>query len=924
MKRLLIIDGHAFVFRAYYAFGASNLTNSKTGKPSGATFGFFKMLFKLLQDYTPTHVAMTFDPGGPLERGKTFQDYKANRKPMPEDLRPQIKEVMETLENIGFKVLKMEGHEADDIIGTLCENYKATAKEILIFSGDKDLYQLLEKKNIKMLRGKKGVTEFVEIDSNWVKEELGVDVKQIPDYMGIVGDTSDNIPGVKGIGDKGASKLLQEYKSLDGVYKNIEKIKNPSMKTKLTEQKENAYLSKELATIRRDLKLKITEKDIETPDYKSDQAILYFKSQGYNVLSRDLAKSAGKEVPKDSDVASADTAANAEGGENKSAPAAEKGTYRFITSAEELSKVCRGLLKSRVLSVDTETTSPNPAMAEILGISFSNQEKTGFYVSIKNNASLFQDKSLSLEEVKEHLGPVLSSEIPKVGQNIKYDLIVLENHGFVLNNIQFDTMLASYVIRPEGRRHNMDDLAKDLLNYDTITYDDLVGTGKKKKELTDIDPEQVAEYAAEDADVTFRLYQILRKSIKDSGVENILKDMEMPLIPVLAKMEKTGIALDVPYFEELARDFDREIRHLEGEIHKQAGGPFNIASTKELQKILFEDLQLRVVKKTQTGYSTDHEVLEELAGEHPIIEKLLDYRKYTKLKSTYVDALPKMVNPKTGRIHTSYNQTIAATGRLSSTDPNLQNIPIRDREGRLLRKGFIVGSSDYEILSLDYSQIELRIMAHVSKDPAMLDAYNHGIDIHKRTAAALYGVPEKEVTHEMRDKAKVVNFSVIYGVTPYGLSRNLRISRDEAKSFIERYMTQYPGVKTYMDSMVEFAEKNGYVQTLTGRRRPVTDINSTHKSAKEAAKRIAINSPIQGTSADMIKIAMIKIHEDIEKKGYQSKMLLQVHDELVFEVHKKEKEEFKASMKKFMETAMPLDLPILVEGKFGVNWDEAH
>ncbi|XDD50555.1 DNA polymerase I [Leptospira sp. WS92.C1] len=919
MKRLLIIDGHAFVFRAYFAFGASNLTNSKTGKPSGATFGFFKMLFKLLQDYAPTHVAMTFDPGGPLERGKIFENYKATRKPMPEDLRPQIKEVMDILGNIGFRVLKLEGHEADDIIGTLCENYKATAKEILIFSGDKDLYQLLEKKNIKMLRGKKGVTEFVEIDAPWVKEELGVDVKQITDYMGIVGDTSDNIPGVKGIGDKGASKLLQEYKTLDGIYKNLEKIKNPSMKTKLTEQKENAYLSKELATIKRDLKLDITEKDIETPDFKSDQAILYFKSQGYNTLSRDLAKSAGKEVPKD-----AEPTESAEGAEEKTIPAAEKGVYRLITSVDELAKICRGLLKSRIIAVDTETTSPNPAMADLLGISFSNQEKTGFYVSVRNSASLFQDKTLTMEEIKEHLGPILSSEIPKVGQNIKYDLIVLENHGFVLNNIQFDTMLASYVLQPEGRRHNMDALAKDLLNYDTITYDDLVGTGKKKKELVDIDPDQVAEYAAEDADITFRLYQVLRKSIKDSGVEPILRQMEMPLIPVLAEMEKTGISLDVPYFEELARDFDREIRHLEGEIHKQAGGPFNIASTKELQRILFDELKLRTVKKTQTGFSTDHEVLEELLGEHPIIDKLLDYRKYTKLKSTYVDALPKMVNPKTGRVHTSYNQTIAATGRLSSTDPNLQNIPIRDKEGRLLRKGFVAGSDDYEILSLDYSQIELRIMAHVSKDPAMLEAYNRGLDIHKRTAAALYGVPETEVSAEMRDKAKVVNFSVIYGVTPYGLSRNLRIPREEAKSFIERYMTQYPGVKSYMDEMVAFGEKNGYVQTLTGRRRPVVDINSTHKSAKEAAKRIAINSPIQGTSADMIKIAMIAIHEDIQRNKWKSKMLLQVHDELVFEVHKKEKEEFKAAMKKYMETAMPLDVPILVQGKFGINWDEAH
>ncbi|TGK58098.1 DNA polymerase I [Leptospira wolffii] len=914
MKKLLIIDGHAFAFRAYYAFAASNLKNSKTGQPSGAVFGFFRMLFKLLEDYTPTHVAMTFDPGGPLERGGLFSAYKANRKPMPEDLRPQLHEIMDTLKVLGFKILKMDGHEADDIIGTLTETYKSKAKEVLIFSGDKDLYQLLEKKNIKMLRGKKGVTEFVEIDSGWVKEELGIDVKQIPDYMGIVGDTSDNIPGVKGIGEKGASKLIQEYKNLEGVYKHLDDIKNPGMKTKLTEHKESAFLSRQLATIRRDLDVGISEEDLKVPDYTSDDSIRYLKSQGYNVLSRDLAKSVGKEPPTDEPEAN-----------DSKKPAAKKGIYKRVESIEELGKLARAWKKSPILAVDTETTSQYPFDAELLGISLCNQEGTGFYIPVTHSQGLFNDQLLPLDQVREILNPVLSEpSIPKVGQNIKYDMIVLENHGFQVENIVFDTMLASYALQPEGRRHNMDDLAMDYLNYKTIEYSDLVGTGRNKKNLWEVELEKVSEYASEDADVTLRLYNVFRKSLKQSGVESIFKDIDMPLLPVLTEMEKAGIAIDTSYFAELSKDFQREIKDSIRSIHRLAGKEFNISSTKELQKILFEDLGLRVVKKTQTGYSTDHEVLEELLGEHPIIEKLLDYRKYTKLLSTYVDTLPTMVSPKDSRIHTSYNMTIAATGRLSSTDPNLQNIPIREKEGRLIRKGFIAGVKDFEILSLDYSQIELRIMAHISKDAAMVDAYKKGIDIHKRTAAAIYGVSEDLVTHEMRDKAKVVNFSVIYGVTPYGLSRNLRISREEAKNFIDRYLAQYPGVQKYMDDTIAFCEKNGYVETLKGRRRPVPDIVSTHRQAKEAAKRVAINTPIQGTCADMIKIAMIHIHDEIKKKKWKSKLLLQVHDELVFEVHKSEKDEFMNRAKELMENAMPLDVPIKVEGKFGKNWDEAH
>ncbi|TGK01292.1 DNA polymerase I [Leptospira langatensis] len=914
MKKLLIVDGHAFAFRAYYAFAASNLKNSKTGQPSGAVFGFFRMLFKLFEDYSPTHVAMTFDPGGPLHRGELYKNYKANRKPMPEDLRPQLHEIMDTLKVLGFRILRIEKQEADDIIGTLAETYKGKAKEILIFSGDKDLYQVLEKKNVKMLRGKKGVTEFVEIDSSWVKEEIGVDVKQIPDYMGIVGDTSDNIPGVKGIGEKGASKLIQEYKNLEGIYKNIEKIKNPGMKAKLIEHKESAFLSRQLATIDRAVDLGITEDDLKIPDYASDEGIRYLKNQGYNVLSRDLAKSVGKEPPKDEPEA-----------EGSKGPEAKKGIYKRVESIEELTKLARAWKKSPILAVDTETTSQYPFDAELLGISLCNQEGTGFYIPVTHSQGLFSDQLLPLDQVREILGPVLAEpSIPKVGQNIKYDLIVLENHGFQVTNIVFDTMIVAYILQPESRRFNMDDMAEDLLNYKTIQYTDLVGTGKNKKNLWEVDLDKVSEYAAEDADITLRLYNVLRKSLKQSGLETLFKEIDLPLIHVLAEMETAGIAVDAKYFAELSKDFQREVKDLERGIYRAAGREFNIASTKELQKILFDELKLRVVKKTQTGYSTDHEVLEELLGEHPIIEKLLDYRKYTKLISTYVDTLPTMVSSKDGRIHTSYNMTIAATGRLSSTDPNLQNIPIREKEGRLIRKGFISGHKDFEILSLDYSQIELRIMAHISGDPAMTDAYKKGIDIHKRTAAAIYGVSEDLVTPEMRDKAKVVNFSVIYGVTPYGLSRNLRISREEAKNFIDRYLTQYPGVQKYMDDTIAFCEEKGYVETLKGRRRPVPDINSTHRQAKEGAKRVAINTPIQGTCADMIKIAMMQIQDEIEKRKWKSKLLLQVHDELVFEVHKSEKEEFYKLSKSLMENALPLNIPIKVEGKFGQNWDEAH
>lgn len=914
--KLIIIDGHAFVFRAYFAFQTANLKNSLTGKPSGAVFGFFKMLFKIINDFKPTHIALPFDPGTPLERSKLFSDYKAQRKPMPEDLKPQVGEVIEISRELGFPVMQMAGHEADDIIGTLCKKYGNKKNELLIFSGDKDLYQTLNP-NIKMYRGTKGATEFTEIDEKWVFENIGITPNQVTDYMGIVGDSSDNIPGVNGIGEKGASKLIAEFKTLEGIYKNLAQIKNPSLKEKLEKNKENAFLSRELATLKSDLVLEKSIEDFVLPNYLAADKIIKLKERGYNRLYTDLAKQAG--VKPDT------TPVKSEIEPKKEETKAANGKYSRIKTESELLKLVKEFQKSKIFCVDTETTSVDPMRAELLGIALSKEEEVGYYIPVAYSQSLFASNCLPLDLVVNHIKPLLENEkIEKVGQNIKYDMIVLKNHGIDLANVAFDTMLASYCIRPNIRRHGMDDLAEDYLAYKTITYDELVGTGRKKQDLFNIDPDKVTEYAAEDADITFRLFNRLKKELKTTESENTFYQMEMPLMPVLLDMEMTGVKIDEAYFKSLSTKFKKEIEKLEKRIHIHADKNFNIASTKELQKVLFEDLKLPAEKKTQSGYSTDHSVLESLLGMHPIIEDLLEHRKYTKLKSTYIDTLPELINPKTKKIHTNYNQTIAATGRLSSTDPNLQNIPIKDEEGKMIRRGFIADNKDYVLLSLDYSQIELRIMANFANDKNMIRAYEKNADIHSETAQALFGVSAKEVTPEMRNKAKIVNFSVIYGVTAFGLSQNLKVSRQEAGTFIDKYFFQYPGVKKYMEDICVSCEEKGYVETITGRRRYIPEIKSTKRQEQEGAKRVAINSPIQGTSADMIKLAMISIHQKLQKKKLKSKLILQVHDELVFEVHKKEKDTVYELAKKEMESAIKLKVPIIAQGKFGDNWEEAH
>jgi DNA polymerase I len=920
MKKILIIDGHAFAFRAYYAFQATNLKNSLTGEPSGAVFGFFRMLFKILTDFSPTHFAIAFDPSTPLERNKLYPEYKANRKPTPEDLKPQIKQIIDICERIGFSVLKIDAHEADDIIGSITTQYMSKFDEILIFSGDKDMYQLLSHSHIKMLRGVKGASEFTIIDLASVPDIIGVTYKQVTDFMGIVGDTSDNIPGVKGIGEKGAAALLQEFKTLDAIYNNIDKVQSKSVKEKLIVNKENAFLSKKLATIKTDLNLHLTQDDLKLGNYLAPDKISIFQQEGFNVLYRDLSKQAGIVAVENTD---AKTKAEITSKTITSFDAS-KVSYQLITDKKELDILIQYLSKQKIFCFDTETTSVDPTTADLLGISFSCKKDEAFYIPVAYSRSLFNERCLSLQEVIEATRGILENcNIQKIGQNIKYDVIVMEQHGVKVEGIFFDTMLASYVLEPEARKHNMDDLALEFLQYKTVKYSDLTGKGKHKKELYEIELPLVSNYSCEDADITFQLYTVFKDQLKDHASDKVFSEIEMPLVSVLKDMEIKGVKIDTKHFKKLSTKFAQKIEESESEIHTLAGVPFKVSSTKELQVVLFDKLKLPAEKRNLTGFSTDHSVLESLFGVHPIIEQILEYRKYSKLKSTYIDSLPKMIHPQTGRIHTSYNQTIAATGRLSSTDPNLQNIPIKDKEGKLIRQGFIT-ESGYTLLSLDYSQIELRIMAHFSQDKNMIQSYKEGKDIHTATASAIFSVPESKVTADMRAKAKAINFSVIYGISPFGLSNSLKISRAEAKQFIDRYFNRYPGVNQFIETTAESCKKNGYVETMTGRRRYIPLIQSSRKQEQEAAIRAAVNSPIQGTSADMIKLAMIKIHAEIQKKKLKSSLIMQVHDELVFEVYEPEKEIVYTMAKSVMETILELSVPVVVQGSFGNNWDEAH
>ena len=927
---LLVLDAHAMAYRSYYALQKQELRDPVTGMPTQAIYGFLRMFFRLLLEYAPEHCAVVWDSRGPGFRTRLYRDYKATRKAMPEELGLQIEEIQAILEENGFCNIELPDYEADDVMGTLAKHYGHTKKkQVFLISGDKDCYQLLDE-NVLMLRSLKGVSDFLKIDPAWVEKELGISTTQITDYMGLVGDSSDNIPGVEGIGPKSASKLLQEYKSLENIYAKIKSISPKGIQDKLKKHEKEAFLSRDLAIIQTELK-KIEELDInkcKTPDFLSRKVLEYFQKKSYTQIYLELKKAQTQGTHLSSKKGNQE-------GDLFSAPSSSKRLqdpklkYKMIQSTKELKEsleeIQRKMKKEKRIALDTETNSTQALEAQLLGISLSVKEREAIYIPLSSGAALSEGRSLSWEEA----GPILKKflEDPQlriIGQNLKYDYTVLDRWGIHLPAPYFDTMLASYLCNPTLRRHSLDAMALDLLAYEKISYEELVGKGKQKKTLEDLEPEEVYEYACEDADICLGLYHILKKEIRKKKLDKVYNEIEMPLLPILGHMEKEGVAIDKEYFRKLSEQYLKKLSGLKKKIYEYAGYEFNIHSTRELQKLLFEELKLPRGRKTKTGYSTDQGVLESLSGLHPLVDNILEHRKCSKLHSTYIEALPRLVNPQSQRIHTSFNQSVTATGRLSSANPNLQNIPIREESGRAIRRGFIAAPGNI-LISMDYSQIELRIMAHYAKDQALIEALKEeGRDIHRSTASSLFGVEEEKVTEEMRSQGKIVNFAIIYGVTDFGLARNLGVERSLAAEYIQRFFRKYPGVRTYMDTIIAFALEKGYVETLTGRIRPIPDIKASNRFRREGAERSAVNSPIQGTSADVIKIAMIDIERKLREKKLGARMILQVHDELLFDVPPAEEKEVFEIARKSMEGAMDLAVPLSVQGGLGKNWDEAH
>ncbi len=939
-------------FRAHYALISQRMMNTE-GQPTETIFGFFRMLAKLLFDLKPDYLLVVFDPPKETFRHAMYPAYKANRKETPEELKLQLDEVIQLCHSLGFPVYIPENEEADDYIASFAEQARQMPLEIEIASSDKDLFNIL-RPGVTLLRAKKGVTEFIKIDENFVQKELGVSCQSIPDYMALTGDASDNIPGVKGVGEKTAAKLIAEFGSLEGIYNNLQKVKPDSLRSKLQIDKDNAFLSRELVSLRKNIQLPFQLENLEWRHKSRDISILLKK--GFRVLYQEFSKLFSQDSP--TAVANSNTTVH----ETKKKPVTDiNANRRTITELAELQTFAEKLNRLDIFAFDTETTSVKPLAADLLGLSFAWREQETYHSvyipALFDQENVPHTDYMNLpdgEQVIATLRPALeNARSRKIAQNAKYDILVLKRHGIEVQNVSDDTMIMAYVLDPNRRRFNMDDLAADLLGYKTISYDELTGTGRKRQALVSLPLDRLAEYAAEDAEVTLRLYEILREQLVTAGLEKLYREIDMPLVHILVEMETHGVSIDTKKLAEFCRELEKRLKNIENSIYEKAGEKFNINSTKELQRILFEKLAVRTVKKTTTGaQSTEAAVLEELRKEHPIVADILDYRAITKLLNTYVTPLPESILPTTGRIHTTFSQITAATGRLASHDPNLQNIPIKGEDGRALRRIF-VAAPGFRLLTLDYSQIELRILAHYSEDPNLIQAYANDEDIHDRAAYLLFrnrfdldtkswkaasdigdinfeidqsiltAMKETREFSDLRSQAKVLNFSIVYGVTDFGLSRNLGITRKEAAELIQLYFAAFPGIRHYMEQAKEKARRQGYAENLFGRRRALPDINAKNRFTREGAERLAINTPIQSTAADIIKVAMIRIQRQLEKLKLKSRMILQIHDELLFEVTAPEETQVYNMAKDIMENVIPLKVPLKVSGGFGANWDEA-
>ncbi len=897
---LFLIDAPAIYYRAYFAFIRNPLITAR-GENTSATFGFTNSVVKILREEKPDFIAVAFDTKEPTFRHDKYAEYKANREQMPDDLVAQLPRIQEAVEALRLTSFAIEGFEADDIIATLARQAERDGVDVWIVSPDKDLCQLVNE-HVRIYNAKKGLDAPERLDRDGVKERLGVYPEQVVDFLALTGDSSDNVPGIPGVGPKTAISLLEQFSSLENILKHTSEIAAKGMREKVEAGADSAILSKELVTIHTEAPVSFDRERLASRQPDPEKARKLFTELQFTSLLKSL----------DLSGSSSDTAATA----TKS----RKLAYHTVDTLEKLESLISTLEKKTEIVIDTETTSVNPMAAELVGVSLCSRAGEAWYIPIAHS----KGPNIPKDDAIRLLSRICNNpKIEKVGQNIKYDHIVLARAGIPIQNVGFDTMLAAYVINPSARSYSLDALALDHLDYRMQPISDLIGSGKAQTSFADVGVAEATFYSCEDADYTYRLRGLLGHDIERLKLDELFYKIEIPLIPALVDMEMTGVCLDTAFLKKMSGDLEKNMDALERDIYKSAGAKFNINSTQQLAKILFEDLKLPTKGKTtkKTGYSTDVRVLEELASLHPLPKLILDFRQLNKLKSTYVDALPALINPSTGRVHTTYNQTIAATGRLSSTDPNLQNIPIRTDIGREIRRAFVPSASDRQILSADYSQIELRVLAHISGDKGLLDAFKRGDDVHARTAAEVFGVDIKSVTAEQRRVAKTANFAVIYGVTAYGLSQQSDMDVSASKEFIDTYFKRYKGIKKYIDDTVAQARKQKYVETLSGRRRYINDLDSTNFAVRQFAERTAINTRIQGTAADMIKIAMITIHKNLG--AMKSKMILQVHDELVFDAVKSELKELKALVKDGMENALPLKAPVVVDIGVGDNWLDA-
>lgn len=922
MEKLFLLDAYALIYRAYYAFIKNPRINSK-GLNTSAILGFVNTLEEVLTKEQPSHIGIAFDPAGPTFRHEAYEQYKAQREETPEGIRTAVPYIKDIIRAYRIPILEVSGYEADDVIGTLARQADARGVDTFMMTPDKDYGQLVTE-HVKMYRPKYGDKEFEVLGVEEVKEKYGLSSPtQVIDMLGLMGDSADNIPGCPGVGEKTATKLIQQFGSIENLLAGTDQLKG-ALKTKIENNREQIEFSKFLATIKTDVPIELDMEQLKKEEPDEEKLRSLFEELEFRTL---LDRKFKKENPQPAQdlfqgTLFADFTANSpEESKNSSLTKYNKGDfdYQLIDTEVKRKEIIDLFFTNDFLSLDTETTGTDPISAKLVGLSFSIRENQAFYVPIPQNNE-------EAKKIVNEFKPIYENEkILKIGQNIKYDLLVLQNYGVELKGKIFDTMIAHYLLQPE-LHHGMDYLAEVYLNYQTIHIEELIGSkGKNQKNMADLPPTAVYEYACEDADVTLKLKNVLEPLLKENDCDRLFWEIEMPLMPVLAYMERNGVCIDREGLKETSRLYTEEMNRIEKEIHELAGTDFNIASPKQVGEVLFD--RLKIVdkpKKTKTGqYVTSEEVLESLRAKHPVVEKILEHRGLKKLLGTYIDALPKLVNPVTGHIHTSFNQTITTTGRLSSSNPNLQNIPVRNEYGKEIRKAFIPEEGCL-FFSADYSQIELRIMAHLSGDEHMIEAFRNGQDIHAATAAKIFKKSLEEVTKEERSKAKTANFGIIYGITAFGLAERMGVSRTEAKELIEGYFQTYPKVKEYMNRSIEMAREKGYTETVYHRKCHLRDINSHNAVVRGYAERNAINSPIQGSAADIIKIAMIRIYRRFREEQLRSKMILQVHDELNFSVYPEEKEKVQQIVIEEMESAYSMLVPLEADYGWGKNWLEAH